>query len=296
MESPANVMSKILTRSGMSDSLNKPSPIQCETCGKDKPQESIKHPFKNEMRWVHCACPCEVAQNKQFWDDQKKAEKRIKINRLLKLSSAIEDIKSMTFENFRMRSGAGPAYQEVTSAVEDFDTRGKLGVFIFGETGNGKSHITAAGGNELIAKGHAVVFITEKDLFKRLEATRNFNNKESFHEIMGACLEADLLIWDDFMSSQKLSNDERDWIFQIINGRERADKPIWMTSNITPEEFESGEVAFKLDDKARTWWRIIGNMNCVLNLATNLRKIKAMARALGISVEEYEKRLEGESE
>ncbi len=289
-------MANILRNSGMSDSLNKPSPIQCEICGKDKPQTQVEHPFKKDMRWVHCACPCEVAKNKQFWDDQKKAEKRIKINRALKLSSAMEDIKSMTFDNFQMRNGTGPAYQEIASAVENFEERGKLGVFIFGETGNGKSHITASGGNALIKCGYAVIYITEKDLFSRLQATRNFNNKESFGEIMSACLEADLLIWDDFMSSQKLSNDEKDWIFQIINGRERADKPIWMTSNITPEEFESGEIAYKLDDKGRTWWRIIGNMNCVLNLAPNYRKSKAMARALGISVEEYEKRIQGELE
>lgn len=283
-----DVMLNLLRNSGMSDSSSKPNPIPCDVCGKDKPQESIRHPFNDEMRWVHCACPCKVAQNKQFWDDQKKADKRIKINRALKLSSAMEDIKSMNFDNFIVRNGAAEAHKEIMSAVKNFDERGKLGVFIFGETGNGKSHITASGGNALIEAGNAVIYITEKDLFKRLEATRNFNNKESFHEIMGACLEADLLIWDDFMSSQRLSNDEKDWIFQIINGRERANKPIWMTSNITPEEFESGEIAYKLDDKGRTWWRIIGNMNCVLNKATNYRKSKAMARALGVEVEEYE--------
>lgn len=287
-----DMMENTLRNLGMSDSSSKPDPIPCEVCGKDKPQELIEHPFKKEMRWVYCACPCQVAQNKQFWDDQKKAEKRIRINRALKLSSAMDDIRSMTFDNYQSRSGNSAAYEEVVSAVANFDERGKLGVFIFGETGNGKSHVTAAGGNELIAKGHAVIFITEKDLFKRLEATRNFNNPETFQEIMGACLDADLLIWDDFMSSQRLSNDEKDWIFQIINGRERANKPIWMTSNITPEEFESGEIAYRLDDKGRTWWRIIGNMNCVLNQAVNYRKSKAMARALGISVEEYEKRME----
>src|SRR5699024_10467300 len=140
---------------------------------------------------------------------------------------AMEDIKSMTFENYQKRNGTNEAYQEIRDAVNNFKERGKLGSFIFGETGNGKSHLTAAGGNELIKQGYAVIFITEKDLFSRLQATKNFRNEESFQEIMGACLEADLLMWDDLMSSQSLSPDEKGCIFQIKIGRERANNPTW---------------------------------------------------------------------
>lgn len=273
----------------MSDSLSKPEPVKCKHCGEDKPQTQIEHPFKKEMRWVTCACPCEIELEEQFKREQEAHARKVRINKVLKLSSSMEDIKAMTFDNYKMRSGAEQSYQEIKDAIENFEGRGKLGTFIFGETGNGKSHLTAAGGNELIKQGYAVIFITEKDLFSRLQATKNFRNEESFQEIMGACLDADLLIWDDFMSSQRLTNEEKDWIFQIINGRERANKPIWATSNITPEEFESDEIAYRLDDKGRTWWRIIGNMNCVFNRAKNYRKSKAMARAMNISIEEYEK-------
>lgn len=281
-------MEQILSRAGMSNSLDKPDPIQCSICGKDKPQTQVLHPIKNEMRWVHCACPCEIKQLEDFKKEQQLNDRKIKINRSLKLSSAMADIRSMTFDNYKLRDGAQEAYEEIKSAVDNFDKRKKLGVFIFGETGNGKSHLTAAGGNELISKGYAVIYITEKDLFSRLQSTKNFRNEESFQEIMGACLDADLLIWDDFMSSQNLRPEEKDWIFQIINGRERANKPIWATSNITPDEFQSDEIAYKLDDKGRTWWRILGNMECIFNRALNYRKSKAMARAMGISIEEYE--------
>jgi len=272
----------------MSDSLSKPKPKICDHCGKERPMTQIKHPFKNEMRWVVCACSCVLESQENFKREQEMKARRVRITKALKLSSSMEDIKSMNFGNYKPRKGTEGAYQEIKNAVTNFEGRGKLGVLIFGETGNGKSHLTAAGGNELINQGYAVIYITEKDLFSRLQATKNFRNEESFNEIMGACLDADLLIWDDFMSSQRLSAEEKDWIFQIINGRERADKPIWATSNITPQEFESDEIAYKLDDKGRTWWRIIGNMECVFNQASNYRKSKAMARALGITVEEYE--------
>jgi len=130
--------------------------------------------------------------------------------------------------------------------------------------------------------------MTEKDLLSRFNSTKNFNNKESFYEIMEACVNADLLIWDDFLSSQRITNEEKDWIFQIVNGRERANKPIWATSNLTVAEFQNDQTAFKLDDKGRTWWRLIGNMNCIFNKASNYRKAKAMARVTGVTVDEYD--------
>lgn len=273
----------------MSDSTSKPEPVQCSNCGKDKPMTQIDHPFKNEKRWVICACPCEIEQLERDKEEEKQRRKRRRIEKALKLSSALEDIKSMTFENYKVRPGNENALNEIKHAVNNFKERGKLGVFIFGETGNGKSHLTAAGGNELIKRGYSVIFLTEKDLFSRLQASKDFRNEESFQEIMNACLEADLLIWDDFMSSQRLTAEEKDWIFQIVNGRERANKPIWATSNLTPREFEDERTAYRLDDKGRTWWRMLGNMNAVYNRATNYRKVKAMSRALGISEEEYER-------
>ncbi|GIP63334.1 hypothetical protein J32TS6_18890 [Virgibacillus pantothenticus] len=281
-------MENILKNSGMSNSLSKPEPIKCPYCGNDKPQVQVKHPFKDELRWVHCACDCEIQRIEDFRREQQGRERKAKIIKMLKLSSTMDDIKSMTFDNYKVGEGNKNAYKRIREAIDNFKDRGKTGVFIFGETGNGKSHLTAAGGNELIEKGYAVIYITEKDLFSRLQATKNFKNEESFHEIMGACLDADLLIWDDFMSSQKLGDEEKDWTFQIINGRERANKPIWYTSNITPAEFKGDDIAYKLDDKGRTWWRIVGNNKCVQNKASNYRKSKAMASALGITVEEYE--------
>ncbi|MED4399816.1 ATP-binding protein [Metabacillus fastidiosus] len=283
------ILEETLKNLGMSSSSDNPDPIICNHCGNEREQIQIEHPFKkDEMRWVPIVCPCVQKQMEEQKRLQEFYEKRAKINRALKLSSSMDDIKSMTFENFKMRKGSETTLEEVKDAVANFEERKKLGVFIFGETGNGKSHCTAAGGNELIQKGYAVIFITEKDLLSRLAATKNYNNTESFNEIMSACLEADLLIWDDFMSSQRLANEEKDWIFQIINGRERANKPIWATSNLTPDEFKADATAYKLDDKGRTWWRLMANMNCIYNRATNYRKALAMARALDITVDEYD--------
>jgi len=262
-----------------SNSTNNP---KCPICKKDKPRTEVKHPFRDEMTEVVTACPCEIEEMENFKREQQMKEKRRKINRILSMSSELDQIKELTFDNYMQRPGTEIVVEEVRKAVKNFNESNGMGLFIFGVSGNGKSHATAAGGNELLEKGYSVIFLTEKDLLSRLRATNNFNNHETFHDVMSAAVNADLLVWDDFLSSTRLSGDEKDWMFQIINGRERAKKPIWFTSNLTPDEFQSEQIETVLDPKGRTWWRIMNNTTAVFNRATNYRKEQTMKRVKGM--------------
>lgn len=263
----------------VSNSINNP---KCHICKNDKPKIEIKHPFKDEMTEVVAACDCEIEELEEFENEQVQMRKKRNIERILNMSSELEEIKLLTFDNYKKRKGNETVLEEVKKAVENFGESNGMGLFIFGVSGNGKSHITAAGGNELLKKGHSVIFLTEKDLLNRLRATNNFNNHETFSDVMGACIKADLLVWDDFLSSSTLSGNEKDWIFQIINGRERASRPIWFTSNLTPAEFQSKQIETVLDPKGRTWWRILDNTIPIHNSATNYRRERALKRAKGL--------------
>lgn len=262
-----------------SSSINNP---KCPICGNDKPKVKIKHPFKDEMTEVVAACECEIKELENFEKHQKMRERKRKIDRILKMSSELESIRVLTFDNYKKRPGNEVLIEEVKKSVNNFENNNGMGLFIFGESGNGKTHATAAGGNELIKRGYSVIFLTEKDLLSRLKATNNYNNHETFSDVMGAAIGADLLIWDDFLSSTRLTGEEKDWIFQIINGRERAKRPIWYTSNLTPEEFQSKEIETVLDPKGRTWWRILNNTIPIFNRAANFRKEQVMKRVRGL--------------
>jgi len=270
-------MKNVLNRLPISSSTDKPDPVYCSHCGVERKQILKEIPLIGE-RWVVCACSCRIQELKRQEEEQKRVKKQKRIERMMKLSSTNRELRTMTFKNFMQREGGEKAYEEVKDAVKRFEERENLGLMIFGETGNGKTHLTAAGANLLIDQGYSVIFLTEKDLFSRLRETKRFSNHESFTDIMKACLDADLLIWDDFLSSQKFSPEEKDWVFQIVNGRERANRPIWMTSNLSPKEFEDPRTAFRLDEKGRTWWRLIVNMNCMYNKASNYRAVMAMER------------------
>src|SRR5699024_6036286 len=190
-----------------SNSINNP---KCPICKEDKPKIQVKHPFKDETTEVIAACDCEIEELEEFERNQDRMRKRREIERILNMSSELEEIKGLTFDNYMTRPGNETVEKEVKKAVENFSESNGMGLFVFGVSGNGKSHITAAGGNALLEKGYSVIFLTEKDLLNRLQATRNFNNHETFSDVMGACIKADLLVWDDFLSSTTLNGNEKD--------------------------------------------------------------------------------------
>ena len=76
---------------------------------------------------------------------------------------------------------------------------------IWGEPGNGKTHLAAAIANELSKQGFIVVFQSVPELLQRIRSTFNNDNKENETQIMRALLECDLLILDD-IGAEKQQN------------------------------------------------------------------------------------------
>src|SRR5699024_557365 len=99
-----------------SNSINNPT---CPICGGDKPKVQVKHPFKDEMTEVVAACPCEIEELEAFEKHQKMKEKKRKINRILKMSSELEKIKELTFDNYTVGNGNEYVIQEVKNAVNN---------------------------------------------------------------------------------------------------------------------------------------------------------------------------------
>ena len=98
-----------------------------------------------------------------------------------------------------------------------------------------------------------VIFITEGDIYRRIRATYNYSYEEKIRkddetDIVNRLIAVPLLIIDDLAKDEK--NDMkfvRRIMFSIIDGRDKANKPIVVTSN---KDFDQLAEYLKEDDES----------------------------------------------
>ncbi len=109
-------------------------------------------------------------------------------------------------------------------------------LFLYGETGLGKTFLCNCIAKELLDKGYIVLYMTAGQLFDMIEKQQfDNNNQEEKEDIMEDLLTVDLLIIDDLgtefstiLSSAKL--------FHIINSRMLTKKSVIISTNLSPDE------------------------------------------------------------
>lgn len=165
-------------------------------------------------------------------------------------SNIKEIVKQENFDTFDIRyyseeinehEGWSPSdnikkiFKRCMNFCENFDTTFQ-NLFLYGETGLGKTFLCNCIAKELLDKGYIVLYMTAGQLFDRIEKQQfDSNNQEEKQDIMQDLLTVDLLIIDDLgtefstiLSSAKL--------FHIINSRMLTKKPVIISTNLSPNE------------------------------------------------------------
>lgn len=221
-------------------------------------------------RWVQPKCKCEVeafdAEQKEFQNFQRERE----VRELFSISQVGDRYLQADFKTFQMRPGSENVFKVSQYYVDVFETFDRESLLLWGEPGNGKTHLAAAIHNELRAKGLVVVFVSMPDLLSKIKATFNRNNKESEEQILRALSICDLLIIDD-LGAEKTSDWVEETIFKIIDNRYRRNKPILATSNMAPKELPE-QIGKRAND------RIVEMMQPIENKATSFRREHAKER------------------
>jgi len=129
---------------------------------------------------------------------------------------------------------------------------------LWGENGVGKSGLSSGLLWELGQRGQSVLFQPVGEILARLKQTYSRENGRDAlreHEVMGALMDVDVLVLDDF-GTEYLS--DSGWaaaeLFRLINHRHDHLKRTIITSNLAPSA-----LAARLGDKqgARIMWRVI---------------------------------------
>lgn len=145
-------------------------------------------------------------------------------------------------------------------------TRESKGLFFYGKTGLGKTHLSLAIADVAVRKGYNVIYTPVEKAMHQLEKehfSRTNKDEESILEDFTSC---DLLILDDlgaeFSTSFTVSQ-----IYNIINSRLIDSKPTIISTNLGLEDIEKTY-------SQRVLSRIIGSLKPVYFFGEDIRQIK----------------------
>ncbi len=234
-ESIGRVMTRIVNTSACSEETEG---YTCEHCNKYIVAITVEVPQLRIKNKILPTCECVVEREEAKIREAQNFAKKREIEKLFSISNLGERFSKSTFESFLDRNGSETAYKVATKYVKTFKEWDGESLMIWGEPGNGKTHLAAAIVNELSKKGYIVVFQSVPELLQRIRSTFNSENKENETQIMRALLECDLLILDD-IGAEKTTEWVEEKLFNIIDGRYRKELPTLYTSNLEPKELKN---------------------------------------------------------
>lgn len=215
----------------------------CRFCGKEKKVRCGWGNFGGHVFYSDCGCEEEaraldiITKIHELESERDNLLKEIKWYRrrteeLMVKCNLGRRFKDRTFASFS-KSGFEKAYDAAVKYADGFADNQGEGLILTGTVGTGKTHLAAAITNHIIKTFNIpVMFITSIELFGLL---RDFDSHaETLREIKSA----PLLVIDD-LGKEKITDWNREKLFEIINARYENFLPVVITTNCVPQELET---------------------------------------------------------
>ncbi|BED91701.1 MAG: ATP-binding protein [Candidatus Azobacteroides pseudotrichonymphae] len=229
-----NIRNSTMEQKDEQNSNKKPEKVTryCKNCGEPNEKEVFEKMFDNWYT-VHSFCKCE-----------KEAEFKRKMNVLIKNSLLGERYKNVSFENsktsinptFDIAFNRCKKYCEIYKTVKE----NGIGIYLFGPSGVGKTHITACMANELIKNLVSVLFTNLFEISKAVKSTFNKDSKQTEQKLIDQFSNIEFLFMDDLGAEIFTRNQEDNWLqsllFDLINKRYNAKLPTIFSSNYSLNE------------------------------------------------------------
>lgn len=201
----------------------------CPVCG-EKLKVGIVRLFGTETR-VQVLCPCELERRQKERDA---IDHRNTVRRLYEKSGISLRQQATTFDSWKKRPGterACAACERYADRFMDEIAKKGTGLYLYGTTGSGKTHLVQAIANALIQQEVRVMFWNVPSLFGALKGA--YDGRGNADEILHTAKTAQLLVLDD-LGSEKPSEWTRETLYELLNYRVENMTPTIVTSNWEP--------------------------------------------------------------
>lgn len=210
-----------------------------------------------------CTCQIEVIKNLAYEAEGKKSPLKFCRFEDFKLDYYSDEYSSLL--QMSPREKMQGVFDFCKDYANDFDTD-SVSLFLYGETGLGKTHLSLAIAGEAIKKGFTVMYNSAQNIFNELQKER-FSKTDTNGAFEAMVLECDLLLIDD-LGAEFITQFTTSALYNIINTRMNRLLPTIISTNLSLSEIE------KTYSK-RISSRIIGEYTVISFVGNDIRQLKS---------------------
>lgn len=207
--------------------------LHCVKCRTPK-QTAIT--LLGQERLVGCMCRCAQEEYERQRKAQQDTERRLYINRLRINGIQDQSVREMRFEtdDGQTPDAMDKARRYVTAWAKMY--RENIGLLFWGNTGNGKTFTAACIANALIDQGESVMVTSFPRILKALNALY----KDDQNAYIDSLDHFKLLVIDD-LGAERQSSYALEQVYNVIDRRYKAKKPLIVTTNLTLSSLQKAE-------------------------------------------------------
>jgi DNA replication protein DnaC len=212
--------------------------IYCSKCNTQRSMY-VKHPSDRTSEvMIRCLCDCQSIERDENERKEKELARLQEVEQLKSASLLGDRYQNIYFSNTQI--GHNKSFDNAFNRcrrycdVSNETLKEGMGIYLYGDTGTGKTHLTACIVNELINKQYQVLFTNFFEISKMIRSTFG-KIGISENDYIDRLASIDFLVIDD-LGTERVQNGESDlWlqekIFDVLNKRYNNKKPTIFSSN-----------------------------------------------------------------